>query len=439
MSMVAEFLLGGKLAFILRNRRKPSREELDFWLGKRARERLGNVRFVGITGSGGKSTCAALLQHLLSLDYVVAGSLLENTTRVLAQRLRNISQHDQFAVMEMSGHKPGVLEESCDLIRPEMGIVTSVSQDHYRNFRGIENTIKEKTTLVRRVAADGCVFLNADDPAVAGMAASAQARVMTFGRLAGADYRAVDVQQNERGWLTFTCKHQSQFVQFALPLPAPHMLPSILGAIACAHQAGISLERLALQAASYQPLLGRCSLHSLEDGRTVICDTVKAPFSTLSLAFDLLNGFPRHRPRRIVLGNVSDYPGSWSPKLKRLSEQALSVADQLIFHRPPSGIDRIVKRYGAERVKSFQTVAEIQAFLQREGTDEDVILLKSSGVNHLESLLIPWMGEPACMREPCARENSCFSCEHGFARGAVPSFPQYLHYCRGLVRQPRQG
>jgi UDP-N-acetylmuramoyl-tripeptide--D-alanyl-D-alanine ligase len=428
-----------KLAFSLRHGRKPDRAELDFWLGKRSRERLGSVRFVGITGSGGKSTCAVLLQHLLCLDYAVAGSLLNNAPHDLARRLRNISQHDQFAVMEMSGHKPGVLEESCDLIRPHMGIVTSVSQDHYSNFRGIENTIKEKTTLVRRVAADGCVFLNADDPAVAGMAASAQARVMTFGRQAGADYQAVDVQQNELGWLTFTCAHQSQSVQFTLPMPAPHLLPSILGAIACAHQAGISLARLAHQAANYQPLPGRCSLHSLEDGRTVICDTVKAPFSTLSLAFDLLNGFPRPRPRRIVLGNVSDYPGSWSPKMKRLSEQALSVADQLIFHRPPSGIERIVERYGRERVKSFQTVAEIQAYLQREGTVEDVILLKSSGVNHLESLLIPWLGGPACLREPCARKNSCFSCEHGFARGAAPIFPHYVNYCRGLVRLPRQG
>ena len=324
------------------------------------------------------------------------------------------------------------------LIQEQMGIVTSVSQDHYSNFRGIENTIKEKTTLVRRVAADGCVFLNADDPAVAGMAASAQAKVMTFGRLDGANYQAVDVQQNESGWLTFTCKHQNHAVPFVLPVPAAHLLPSILGAIACAHQAGISLERLARQAAHYQPLLGRCSLHSLGDGRTVICDTVKAPFSTLSLAFDLLNDFPRSRPRRIVLGNVSDYPGSWTPKIKRISEQALSVADELILHRPPAGIDRMVGRYGAERVKSFQTVAEIQAYLQQEGTDEDVILLKSSGVNHLESLLLPWLGAPACMREPCALKNSCFSCEHGFARGTAPSFPHYVNYCRGLVRLQRQ-
>jgi hypothetical protein len=124
--------------------------------------------------------------------------------------------------------------------------------------------------------------------------------------------------------------------------------------------------------------------------------------------------------------------------LKRLSEQALSVADQLIFHRPPSGIDRIAERYGSERVKSFQTVAEIQAYLQREGTVEDVILLKSSGVNHLESLLIPWLGDPACMREPCALKNSCFSCQYGFARGTAPSFPHYVNYYRGLVRLPRQ-
>jgi len=103
----------GKLQFILQQRRKPSREEMDYWLGARARKHLTNTRFIGVTGSAGKSTCTALLHHLLGEHYGTCASLFENTPRVHAKRICLISNQEQFALMEMSGHAMGVLEQSC--------------------------------------------------------------------------------------------------------------------------------------------------------------------------------------------------------------------------------------------------------------------------------------------------------------------------------------
>jgi len=424
-----------KIGFLAKHRRKPSREELDLLLGKRARQQLAETRFIGITGSAGKSTCGALLQHLLGHHFRVAASLLENTPRVLARRILELSKQDQFAVMEMSGHMSGVLTTSCDLVQPEMGIVISISNDHYSNFRGVEKTIEEKVTLVRRTAATGCVFLNADDPAVLSMAEAAQARVLTFGCHPMADYRARDVGLDVAGWLQFNCIYKDQTVPFRLPLPALHFLPSVLAAIACAHQTGLSLISLAQHAERFKPLPGRCSLHQLQSGQTVICDTVKAPMSTLSLAFATLDGFQRSRPRRIILGNVSDYPGSWGPKMRRLAEEALGFADQLIFFRPLTKVDPLIARYGSDRIVAFERIDEIAAFLREHGTPDDVLLLKSSARNHLEALLLPLIGQPSCSREPCGLSHSCFNCEYGFARQRQHEFDYYKAYCTGIVRK----
>lgn len=423
----------GKLQFILQQRRKPSRVELDFWLGARARKRLTNTRFIGVTGSAGKSTCTALLHHLLGEHFRAAASLFENTPRVHAKRICQISKQEQFALMEMSGHAMGVLEQSCALIQPEMGIVISVSNDHYTNFRGIEQTTKEKSTLVRCIPAHGLVFLNADDPAVHGMAAVAQAKVISFGHNENSDYRALNARLDERGWLCFDCQYQSQSVAFKLPLSALHFVPSVLAAVACAHQCGIPLDTLARQAEGFQALPGRCYVHQLDDGRTVVCDTIKAPFSTLHLAFATLEAFPRSRPRRIILGNISDYPGNLRSKLRHIADHALTIADQLILLRPVANPESIIKKYGEERVQVFDQVTEIQTFLLEQGSTDDVLLLKGSSVNHLERLLLPWLGQTACDRESCGFRHSCFQCEYGFDTQHAPLFPRYAKYSAGLV------
>lgn len=423
----------GKLQFILQQRRKPSREELDYWLGARARKRLSQTRFIGITGSAGKSTCAALLHHLLAEHYKTAASLFENTPRVLARRLAEIKRHEQFAVMEMSGHAMGVLAQSCDLVQPDMGIVISVSNDHYSNFRGVEQTTEEKSTLVRRIPVQGCVFLNADDHAALGMAAVAQARVITFGLNAESDYRALNARLNEQGWLSFDCQYQSQSIAFKLPLSALHFIPSVLAAIACAHQCGVSLQTLARQTSSFYSLPDRCYAHQLDDGRTVICDTYKSPYSTLSLAFDALEAFPRSRPRRIILGKISDYPGKLRPKLSKLAEQALAIADQLILFQPPINIDRIIKKHGEDKVLRFDRIADVDAFLREQGSVDDVLLLKGSGVSHLEALMLPWLGKAQCELEACGFKHTCFDCEYGFAGDTNALFSRYNRYSAGLV------
>lgn len=376
-----------KWFFMLRQKRRPSRIEVDLILATRTRKSLTNSHFIGVTGSAGKSSASALLFFLLGARYQVAGSLLHNALKDIAQRLVEVKSDDRYVVVEMSGHEPGALASGCALVKPSVAIITSVSSDHFANFRSLEATAREKSVLANSVASSGTVFLNLDDPLVADMATATQARVVTFGLAEAADYRAVNPLVDSQGRLTFICAYLDERVEFELTMPALHFVSAALAAIGCAHQAGITLETLAERARHFTALHGRCSLHRVTHRRQIICDTVKAPYPTLELAFGILSAFQLAPRRTIVLGNFSDYAGAFSPKLRKAVKIALEHADRIFLFKPPHDASRLIDTYGADRVGVVDSLDMLRDILEADILEGEIILLKASSVNRLDALV----------------------------------------------------
>jgi UDP-N-acetylmuramoyl-tripeptide--D-alanyl-D-alanine ligase len=134
----------------------------------------------------------------------------------------------------------------------------------------------------------------------------AAAEVFTYGKSEEADYRATDLIISSAGHLQFTCHYREESAQFDVGLLGLHFITPTLGAIACAHQLGISLSSLAQRGKTFTQTPRRCSLHSSPDAPIFICDTTKAPFETLNLALQTISNFPQAPRRTIVLGTVSD-------------------------------------------------------------------------------------------------------------------------------------
>lgn len=388
-----------KWLFIFRNKRRPSRMEVDLILATRKRAELTDTRFIGVTGSAGKSSTSALLFFLLGARYQVAGSLLHNALKDIAHRLIDVKADDQFVVVEMSGHEPGALASGCSLVQPAAAIITGVSSDHFANFRSLEATALEKSVLASAVDQSGTVFLNLDDPLVAGMVTATQARVLTFGLAEEADYRALNPLIDGNGRLTFVCAYLEERVEFNLGMPALHFVSAALAAIGCAHQSGIPLEVLAERALYFTGLHGRCSIHHISHGRQVICDTVKAPYPTLELAFGVLSAFHQAKRRTIVLGNFSDYAGAFSPKLRKVVKTALEYADRILLFKPPHDVKKLIDAYGPERVGVVDSLDRLREILEGDILEGEVVLLKASSVNKLDALVQTYATNSECTED----------------------------------------
>ncbi|WP_341303899.1 Mur ligase family protein [Pseudomonas sp. TMP25] len=249
--------------------RKLARADIHRMMALKRRRELTGVRMIGVTGSGGKTTTSALVFHMLGEGAPAALSMLENTEQMIAPRLAKFPRHARYGVFEISGHAPGVLESVCELVQPDIAIITVIASDHRSTFRDAGATAQEKINLALNAARrGGLVLLNADDSEVIAMREQIpDAQVRTFGEAEAADYRALDVQQSVTGRLQFRCKFAQEEALFDFALLGRHLLVPAMASIACAHQAGLSLAKLAARAARFVQLPGRCSLHANRGGR----------------------------------------------------------------------------------------------------------------------------------------------------------------------------
>jgi UDP-N-acetylmuramoyl-tripeptide--D-alanyl-D-alanine ligase len=389
-------------------------------IAKRARAK--DVVFIGVTGSCGKTTTVSLTGAVLrSAGEGRIGAGL-NTQLAVIRNLLSIGERTTFVIQEISGSRPGRVTRHAKLLKPQMAIITAVGTDHYRNFRSLEATAKEKGRLVELLPPQGTAILNADDPNVRAMAGRTKARVITFGLAPDADVRAIDVTSVWPDRLSLTMIYGSQALPIRTKLVGTHWTSAVLAALACGIARGIDLETCVAAIEAYEPWFGRYSVHRVPRGAVYVFDH-KAPVWTVPIALDFIR--EARAPRKtVVFGTISDYPGSGGARYRRTATDALEVADRVIFVGPNAGYVTKLNQQGEfrDRLLAFQTTYQASRFLERNAEPDELLLLKGSlAVDHLERIILSQLGGVVCWRERCGKEKLCPDCA-GYFKPSPPPF-----------------
>ena len=391
--------------------RTTSREAARSCLAHLRRPRLKHVTFVGVTGSCGKTTTTQLIGAVLS----TAGKTVQvsglNGYRQLVETVLSLEPRTRYCAHEMSGSWPGRLAPQVRLLRPAIGVVTVIGTDHYKNFRGKEATAREKGRLVELLPAHATAILNADDPYVLAMRDRTRARVLTVGRSADCDLRAVEVSSAWPERLRLTVVHDRQSLRLSTQLVGEWWTTSVLAAVACGLICGLELETCAEAIEGYEPDFGRYSVHPVPGSATYIFDH-KAVFGTIANALAFMAA--AHATRKtIVFGTIADYPGAASPRYRRVAREALDAADRVIFTGPGAGhVTKLAQGPLRERLLSFDTTYQASEFLRAETVPGELVLLKGSmGADHLERIILSQLDQVVCWRDGCGRLHPCPECK----------------------------
>ena len=84
------------------------------------------------------------------------------------------------------------LEKQFNMFKPQMGVVTTVGDDHISALGSREAIAAEKGKLIAALPKHGTAILNADDPLVLAMQSRCQGRILTYGLSPNAMLRAED-------------------------------------------------------------------------------------------------------------------------------------------------------------------------------------------------------------------------------------------------------
>jgi len=235
------------------------------WLAERAGRGV-----IGVTGTKGKSTTAALVCHLIA-----AGGRPARLAGNIGQAALDLLDGDprETAVVELSSYQIADLDAG-----PEVAVVTNLFREHL-DWHGSEEAYRaEKLRLLELPGVRVCV-LNARDQRLALLRPRAQVR--RFGTPDGWDVLAGGLAR----------AGEPVLAAGELPLPGEHNAMNVCAALTALEAFGIDPPELPAALEGFQPLPHRLQTVAERDGVTWVDDSIS---TTPESALAALASFPGH-------------------------------------------------------------------------------------------------------------------------------------------------
>ena len=255
---------------------------------------MPGLRVVGITGSYGKTSTKHYLTRILSEEFDVLmtpGSY--NTPMGVVRTIREyLKPYNQIFVCEMGAKQKGDIKEICDIVHPEMGIVTAVGPMHLESFKSLENVCSTKFELVDALPSDGCAVINNDFAPCAERTVS-NVPALRYGIVSteGCDYIASDVRYTPDGTF-FTVEGPDGFrLELETRLLGECNVSDILAAVIIALRLGVPAEKIRYAVASIEQVEHRLSIKRTPGGVTIIDDAFNSNPAGSRMAVDVLSHF----------------------------------------------------------------------------------------------------------------------------------------------------
>ena len=238
-------------------------------LAGEAARRLGRT-LVAVTGTNGKTTVTTLIAGILSASGIAAVAA-GNIGRPLVDAVHDDTD---VVVAEVSSFQLRFTAT----FRPRVAVLLNVAEDHLDWHPDFDAYLAAKARVFACQGGDDLLVHNADDDAVARVAAAAPARAVTFSRRPGAPggYRVVDG--------ALTAPDGSAYLAVAdLARAGPHDVANALAATAAAFDLGATVAAAAQVLGSFPGLPHRVAPVGQSGGVTFVDDSKATnPAATLA-------------------------------------------------------------------------------------------------------------------------------------------------------------
>ena len=341
-------------------------------LATRARGRL-TAKVVGITGSVGKTSTKDLLAAAMAPRWRVSASPRSfNNELGVPLTVLNAPDGTEALVVEMGARGKGHIAALCAVARPSVGVVTTVGVSHAQYFGTLDDIVQAKGELVEALPADGTAVLNAEVPNVAGMAARATARVLTFGLESG-NVRAGAVTLDEELRPRFRLRSPWGEADVRLAVRGHHQAANAVAAAAAALACDTPLDDVVAGLAHAQLSPWRMQLERTGSGAFVLNDAYNANPVSTEAALRALAALPAER-RTAVLGVMAELGQVGPAEHARIGALAAELGIRVIAVAAPE--------YGGEQAADGD---EALALLGPLGPG-DAVLVKGSRAAGLETV-----------------------------------------------------
>jgi UDP-N-acetylmuramoyl-tripeptide--D-alanyl-D-alanine ligase len=353
------------------------------------RQRLSNLRVIGITGSVGKSTTKELTANVLSVRYpTLANESNLNNEIGLPLTLLKVTEAHRSVVLEMGFYVPGDIAFLCEMAKPQVGVLTMIGPVHLERAGSLEAIVNGKAELVEALPADGTAILNYDDPRVRSMASRTKARVFMYGLSPDADLWSDHIEGLGLEGVSFDMHYAGETLHIHLPLLGQHSVHTAMRASAVGLTEGLNWQEI-LDGLLTPSTQLRLVAVTGPGNSLLIDDTYNASPDSMIAALNLLAELDGRKVA--VLGDMLELGEFEEMGHRMVGARATGVVDLLVAVGEKARW--IAEEAHSQGLSSAQialvgSAAEALEFLKNKIGEGDVVLVKGSRALSLDEIVL---------------------------------------------------
>jgi len=291
----------------------------------RARSR---ARFVGVTGSTGKTSTKDILASLCApVSRTVATERSNNAELGVPLTLGRLEPDTEVCIVEMGMRGFGQITELCKIARPDIGVVTAIGPVHLELVGSVEGVARSKAELIAALPEGG----------IAVVPTSAELEPHLRDDIEVRRVGPVDVELREDGAYVAFGGDRIRF-----PLTSRHQAQNALTAMTAYEALGLPLDRLAESAATVVLSPWRGEELPLPGGGFVVNDAYNANPTSMEAALRHLAERGAGRRLVAILGGMAELGEHAERHHRELAELAAELEIEAI------AVGDVARAYGFE-------------------------------------------------------------------------------------------
>lgn len=346
---------------------------------------------IGVTGSSGKTTVKEMIASILKVQgeaHATQGNL--NNRIGVPLTLMRLASYHTAAVVEMGASKTGDIAETAAICKPQVALITNVSEAHIEGFGSIETTVQTKGEILDHIQSGGAAVLNVDSPYFNEWKQRLKPNVQlwSFGLDQPADVQAANVESLENGEHAFQLRvhvteEKTLSERIELKVPGIHNVSNALAAAAATHAAGVGIKCIKQGLEQFAGVAGRLTERKGVHGSLIIDDTYNANPASMRVAIEVAK--EANKSTYFVMGDMGE-----------LGEEALRAHADIGAFAARKGVNELlaVGHYSRHAVESFgkgghwfASKSSLIEYLKEHLTASHVVLVKGSRSARMDKIV----------------------------------------------------
>ncbi len=287
---------------------------VDFFLKKQLiakaaakRAQFPNLKVIAVAGSYGKTTMKEMVASVLSQKYQVLKTSENINTPLGISRmiLDKLNAEIDFLIIEVGEYVRGDVREICNLVKPEVGIITGINQAHLERMGSLDNTVAAIFELADNIPS-GLMVLNGDDQLVKKNYEHHQHnhQIEFYSSINTAKYKIQSLLFTQKGIDFEVVKDAESLGHFQTSLLADYAAGITMAAIIVGEYFKVPMDQIRTGISLLKPIPHRLQLIPNNNNVTVIDDSYNGNPTGVSEAIKVLSRFSDKRKIYITPGLV---------------------------------------------------------------------------------------------------------------------------------------